>query len=106
MATESMQSVFSDPVNASIKPELLVCAVLHLMSHYTVHSHETTPCTRLAAVIQRHLKALADLPDLTPVLRATCLQLSEQWESAVERAMRSQEKPNPFLRLIAGPRSA
>lgn len=106
MATESMQSVFSKPANASLKPELLVSAVLHLMSHYTVHSHETTPCTRLAAVIQRHLKALAELPDLTPVLRATCLQLSEQWESAVERTMQSQEKQNPFLRLIAGPRAA
>lgn len=89
------------------QPELLVSAVLHLMSHYTVNSgqhDDAGACLKLASVIERHLKILANLPDLAPVLRATCQQLSEQWESLVERNLPQQHKLNLFARLVAGVR--
>ncbi|HTN66578.1 MAG TPA: hypothetical protein VL051_10390 [Burkholderiaceae bacterium] len=68
-------------------PELMVSAVLHLMSHYTISSRESCVCARLAAIIERHLKTLAALPELAPVLRATCQQLSWQWEIIAERML-------------------
>lgn len=76
--------------HASRQPELLMSAVLHLMSHYTVNTtlnsqeEAEQARTRLALVIERHLKALANLPDLAPVLKATCQQLSEQWANLIE----------------------
>lgn len=104
MATESMDPVFFEPASTGAQPELLVSAVLHLMSHYTASSQETAGCTKLAAVIERHLKALAELPELAPVLRATCRQLSDQWATVVERAVQSTEKQSRFLRFVAGAR--
>jgi len=107
MVTDNMQSAFAQPSNAPAQPELLVSAVLHLMSHYTANNHqEAQSCVKLAAVIERHLKALADLPNLAPVLRATCQQLSEQWGNVVERTMPQPEKFNFFSRMVAGARSA
>lgn len=102
MVTDSIDPVFFEPNGASAHPELLVAAVLHLMSHYTANSQETSVCIKLASVIERHLKALADLPNLAPVLRATCQQLSEQWAAVVERAMSKPEKNNFFTRLVVG----
>ncbi|MGK5078360.1 hypothetical protein [Janthinobacterium sp. HLX7-2] len=61
------------------QPELMLSAVLHLMSHY----HAGSPCAKLAAVIERHLQVLSGMPDLGPVLQATCQQLSQQWAALV-----------------------
>lgn len=105
MVTDGINPAFLEPNGVSSQPELLVSAVLHLMSHYTANVSETGSCIKLASVIERHLKALADLPDLAPVLRATCLQLSEQWATVVERAMPRPEKLNLFTRLVSGTRS-
>ncbi|MBB5392346.1 MULTISPECIES: hypothetical protein [unclassified Herbaspirillum] len=107
MVTDKMNSAFMEPNGAPAQPELLVSAVLHLMSHYTANNHqETQSCVKLASVIERHLKALADLPNLAPVLRATCQQLSEQWGNVVERTMPQPEKFKFFTRIVAGARSA
>lgn len=86
MAAQETNSALTETSNASAQPELLVSAVLHLMSHYNANMNETGVCVKLASVIQRHLKALADLPDLAPVLRATCQQSAEQWAAVVERS--------------------
>lgn len=83
MATDRNHPIFQARPSASQQPELLVSAVLHLMSHYSARDGS---CVRLAAVIERHLKALAALPGLAPVLRATCQQLCEQWEAVVDQA--------------------
>lgn len=104
MASETVDRVLQEPSTTPAQPELLVSAVLHLMSHYTANTQESSSCIRLASVIERHLKALADLPDLAPVLRATCQQLSEQWAMVVEKAMPQPEKFSLFARLIAGGR--
>lgn len=104
MASEAMNSSLFEAADASTKSELLVSAVLHLMSHYTVRTDDTGGCTKLASVIERHLKALADLPDLAPVLRATCRQLSQQWAKVVECTMQPQDRRSRLIRLVTGPR--
>jgi hypothetical protein len=73
--------------------------VLHLMSHYTAAASDTGGCVKLASVIERHLKALASLPGLAPVLSATCQQLSEQWAGVVERSL-PQPAPSLLSRII------
>lgn len=100
MAADKMDPAFLEPGKTPAQPELLVSAVLHLMSHYTANLNETGVCIKLASVIERHLKALADLPELAPVLRATCRQLSEQWAAVVERAMPEPAKVNLIARLV------
>ncbi len=72
--------------------EILICATLHLMSHYSAEGG----CLKLAAVIERHLKALSSAQGLAPVLRATCEQLSEQWALVVERTLPRAEKRTLF----------
>lgn len=101
MAIDTLHSELYEP-NAATQPELLVAATLHLMSHYTADGG----CVKLASVIERHLKALAALPEITPVLRATCLQLSEQWKTVVERTMPKPDKHPRFSTLLLGARFA
>ena len=82
-------------------PEMLVSAVLHLMSHYTANNAlnpDHGVCVKLAAVIERHLKILAELPELAPVLRATCQQLGEQWTRVVDHAMQQQTNTSLLAR--------
>jgi hypothetical protein len=104
MMISEIDPAFLAPNAAPLQSELLVSAVLHLMSHYTASAGETGACVKLASVIERHLKALAERNELAPVLRATCQQLSEQWAEVVERTM-----PRPgrarggfFSRLVQG----
>jgi len=109
MAIDGTDPAPSAPSSVPSQHELLVSALLHLMSQYIINVGETGACIKLASVIERHLKALANLPDLAPMLRATCLQLSEQSTMVVERAM-PQPRPRPdkrklFTRLVSGTRS-
>ncbi|MBI3230691.1 MAG: hypothetical protein HYZ45_11095 [Burkholderiales bacterium] len=76
--------------------ELLISATLHLMSHYSAEGG----CLKLAAVIERHLKALSHAQGLAPVLKATCQQLSEQWAGVVERTLPQAQKKTLFGRLV------
>lgn len=94
------QHAFDEP-GTSGQPEMLVSAVLHLMSHYAANA-DRMPCVKLGAIIERHLRALAAFPDLPPVLRATCQQLSEQWCQVVERAEPSRQRRGFFTRLVGG----
>jgi len=96
MADTANTRPLHDPAFGPTQPELLVSAVLHLMSHYTALRERDDACVRLAAVIERHLKVLASLPGLAPVLRATCRQLAEQWETIVEQTL-----PRPQRGLLA-----
>ena len=101
MSIEYDDPVFFSPKNGRHQPELMVSAVLHLMSHYTASNSDSGACVKLASVIERHFKALASLPDLAPVLRATCQQLSEQWATIVERDLPRPKKSNLLSRIIA-----
>ena len=90
-----------EPAEVPTKPELLVSALLHLMSHYTAHLQEKDKCLRLAAVIERHLKVLSTLPGLSPLLQATCQQLADDWSNLVEQNLPRQEKPKLMSRLVS-----
>jgi hypothetical protein len=105
MSIEYNDPVFFSSGNGHHQPELMVAAVLHLMSHYTAHSSDGGACVKLASVIERHFKALAGLPDLAPVLRATCQQLSEQWACIVERDLPRPKKSSILSRIIARAKS-
>jgi hypothetical protein len=98
MDTDEISLMFDAPHAALSRPDVLVAAVMHLMSNYTVNASGTGACLRLAAVIERHLKALADMSDLAPVLRATCQQLSGQWAALVERSMPQHGRPSLLTR--------
>lgn len=100
MALDRHHPIFSAPP-AGPNPELMLSAVLHLMSHYTANRNEHGGCLKLAAVIERHLKALASLPELAPVLSATCQQLSEQWASVVEQQLPAPQPSNFLSRIMA-----
>jgi hypothetical protein len=105
MANSMPDSVLIENGGTPTQPELLVSAVLHLMSHYNANLNETGVCVKLASVIERHFKALADLPDLAPVLRATCQQLAEEWALIVERALPQPQPLSRFGQLVTGKRS-
>ncbi|WP_426336235.1 hypothetical protein ACN9MY_24050 [Pseudoduganella sp. R-31] len=105
MAIDRNDPIFTHSA-AARQPELMLSAVLHLMSHYTANAADNGGCVKLASVIERHLKALAALPDLSPVLRATCQQLCEQWGAVVEHARPPQERANFLARLMGRPRPA
>lgn len=90
-----------EPADTPAKPELLVSALLHLMSHYTAHLHEKEQCLRLAAVIERHLKVLSTLPGLSPLLQATCQQLADDWTDLVKQSLPQPEKPRLMSRLAS-----
>ena len=101
----SMNPDFFEVNHKPAQAELLVSAVLHLMSHYTVstaQNQDSRACVKLASVIERHLKILADLPDLAPVLRATCQQLSEQWAALVEHSLPQVGRRSFLARIVIG----
>jgi len=102
MAPDPIDPVFVTPNSNAPQPELLLSAVLHLMSHYTARSQDSGACLKLASVIERHLKALAQLPALAPVLQATCQQLSEQWAAMVEAGLPPPPKSSFLSRIMAG----
>ncbi|KAB8066627.1 MULTISPECIES: hypothetical protein [Janthinobacterium] len=93
MANDRPSPMFPPPQGQ--QPELLLSAVLHLMSHY----HAGSPCEKLAGVIERHLQALSGSPDLGPVLQATCQQLSQQWAALVALHQPMPPKTTLFERL-------
>jgi hypothetical protein len=101
MDIDRIDPVFLAPHPSQHRPELMLSAVLHLMSHYMARHGEDGACVKLASVIERHLKALAGRTDLAPVLSATCQQLSEQWAEVVERALPRAGKGNLFSRILA-----
>jgi len=103
MATDRNDPIYVASAGGAQQPDLMLSAVLHLMSHYTADGKD---CVKLASVIERHLKALAALPGLSPVLTATCQHLSEQWAAVVERALPPPRKDDGFLaRLMSRSRA-
>jgi len=115
---EDLLDELSMPHSPRAQHAVLVAALLHLMSHYTINSalHSRTnsargrgqdgPCVKLASVIERHLVALARSADADPVLRATCEQLSSNWASLVDSALPAPAPvKRPLLERILKPGS-
>lgn len=96
------------PQDSRNQNALLVASLLHLMSHYSARSQQDEPCLKLAAVIERHLTALARVPGVDPVLRASCEQLSETWGDLVDVRLPAPTRRNIFARFMNmdGKRSA
>jgi len=68
------------------RPETLIAALLHLMTHYS-----RTGCPRLAVCILRHLQYLGLHPDADPVVREICAGLHGTWaEAAADRGPADQ----------------
>lgn len=105
MTTAISLSDFADAVAPSSQPDLLLSAALHLMSHYSTRPGEDA-CLKLACVIERHLKALAALPRLSPLLQDTCMQLAEQWASHIDACSPRPAKPGLLARALTGTRAA
>lgn len=84
---------------------VMLASLLHLMSHYTARDEKDKPCVRLASVIERHLSALVRLPDLDPVLRATCEQLCERWAALVDEGLPRPVKRNLIERIMRSSRA-
>lgn len=102
-----MNNLFADETLPAAQPArsqdvLLVASLLHLMSHYTVRGENEQPCVKLASVIERHLCALSRLPEIDPVLRATCEQLAEQWESVVDAKLPVPARQPLLARFMKG----
>ena len=97
---------FADPALPSQAPRsqdvLLVVSLLHLMSHYTARGDGEQPCVKRASVIERHLCALSRLPDVDPVLRATCEQLAERWAGLVDEQLPRPVKQPLLARFMKG----
>jgi hypothetical protein len=98
MTTAITSSDFFEPAAPSSQPDLLVSAALHLMSHYGTRPGADAACLKLACVIERHLKALAALPELSPVLQGTCTQLAEQWASHIDACSPRPARPGLLAR--------
>ena len=81
MTISTAHTTSSEPRSQDV---LLVASLLHLMSNYTTRGDGEQPCVKLASVIERHLCALSRLPNIDPVLRATCEQLADQWAVVVD----------------------
>lgn len=101
-----MNSSFADELPAApagrSQDALLVASLLHLMSHYTAREEGEPACVKLASVIERHLCALARLPDVDPVLRATCEQLTEKWAALVDAKLPAPSKTPLLARFMKG----
>lgn len=106
MATYCDDLALYQPCESPLQPELVIASALHLMSHYTVDDHDAEACIRLACVIQRHLRCLAGMTGLSPVLQATCQQLSEDWEQRVNRRMPTSQTAGFFTRMLLGVHAA
>ena len=95
MITINQSPASPEQFTSASKPEMLIAAVLHLMSHYSsrsAFSKDRHACVKLAAVIERHLSILSELNELGPILRETCTQLSEQWQLVIEHTLQEQRK--------------
>jgi len=79
------------------KPEVIVSAALYLMSSYGCSGG----CPKLAHVILKHLRILAERDDLAPVLRDTCAKLVEQWEKQLHDMLPSTPSPTPGARIFS-----
>src|SRR6202162_5504142 len=89
-----------------VASELLISTVLQLISrHSALAETDAETATRSAATIEHHLKTLAGLPGMEPILRATCQQLSEQWGMMHEQQLPKSTSSALITRLISGPGS-
>jgi len=69
----------------------VLASTLYLMSCYA-----STPCARIAGLVDRHLELLAREADCGPLVRETCRRLADHWD-ALERACPAAVRRMPCL---------
>ena len=79
------------------RPEVIVSAALYLMSCYGCSGG----CPKLAHVILKHLRILAEREDLAPVLRDTCAKLVDQWEVELHNTLPAPKTPGAGARIFS-----
>lgn len=99
MSTPAAESLLP-PFDAA-RPEVMVSAALYLMSSYGCGGG----CPKLAHVILKHLRMLAERDDLAPVLRDTCARLVEQWEITLHDMLPASRQAAAHARLFGFKRS-
>lgn len=102
MAIDCLNLSTLESICAQAQPELLLSAVLHLMSQYNAQADQPGVRNALGSAIEQHFNTLAEIPTLAPVLRATCHQLAEHWSSIAERATAGAEQHGLLTRLTTG----
>lgn len=65
------------PDPAASRPEILLGALIYLMSTY-----QRKACPRLACSIASHLDCLAAHPHVDPVIRNVCAGITDEWRHA------------------------
>ena len=75
--------------------ELVVSSALYLMSAYGRNGG----CPQMAAMIVRHLDAIAERDDAPAVLRSSCANLGDQWE-CLRRQAQQEGKARGFLKSM------
>lgn len=62
-----------------VRAETLTGALIYLMTAY-----QRRHCARIAVMVQRHLQAMAQHPDVDPEVRQVCDGLWRQWALAAQ----------------------
>jgi hypothetical protein len=94
MSPSSAESL--PPSFEAARPEVMVSAALYLMSSYGCGGG----CPKLAHVILKHLRMLAERDDLAPVLHDTCARLVEQWEMTLHDMLPASRNASLNARLF------
>lgn len=83
-----------------IASEFLISAVLQLISRHGTLPADSEAAAQSAATIEQHLKTLAGLPDMEPILCATCLQLSNNGACCWNSGSRNRHRPRSSRALF------
>lgn len=67
---------------ATVPGDRIVCGLLYLLTQWSVRGGQAP----LALAVGRHLQLLAEHPDTSAPLRASCLRLREHWLAHTARA--------------------
>lgn len=88
-----------DPAPAADRLDALVAAAILLMSAYVRDGGGT----RAAAIVRRHLEAIAEHRDAAGVLGATCDHAADLWAAPPPRPPERPRGPRRgWLRLVTG----
>jgi hypothetical protein len=67
------------------RSDLILSAVLYLISRYATAATQGQVCRRLGVSIQCHLEILAERGDVSSLVRDTCALLAEEWRCSLAR---------------------
>ena len=72
------------------RPEVIVASTLYLLSSWSL---DPAPCACRVQAIVAHLERMMTMDDLDPVLRATAIQLHENWRRVARKLEQASAEP-------------